>query len=973
MDPAAVTPPRELQEAVIDSASKLIYQLLEHEGEASLYSVEANLQHLMSSYPWLLDSLHPLVQDFVLHELHLHPPAATAHLLASTEDVPSEPPDEGLPGLSEPSPRKKRRLCRRRGTPQPDVGTCKQSAVVSERDTFSAASDSETVFSGAIFCVPSEVNNGFSVSPMAGAPQTALVEPTFRVNDCVHTVSKPGVTEFSFMSLENENVWDSFSSALVNSGEAVDLTETALPDHIPPSTPSPQFNVGSVTQLAVQLAVQSAGQLPSVQSAGQLPSVQSAGQLPSVQSAGQLPSVQSAGQLPSVLLASPPPITPSLQSSPLPVGQSVVAPLPIAQLPLVHLSAHSLIQSPSSPSRYEQGTHFTTTSAGSLKLVTSETVAPSRASPEAGCRSPADSGPLEVKTPAPAVSPGDSPEQSRLSAPPESSSEFTRPPPSSAECIGEHFQPSEDCIPLLLPESSHCAAQFQPVSTPAEVCVPAASVSVSAGGPESPVQPQVSLAGGSGEPRQHPASSAGGSEEPSQLQVSSAGGSEEPSQPQVSSAGGPESPVQPQVSLAGGSGEPSQLQVSSAGGSGEPSQLQVSSAGGSGEPSQLQVSSAGGSGEPSQLQVSSAGGSGEPSQPQVSSAGGPEEPVQPRATSAGGSEGPVQPPVSAGGSEGPVQPPVSSAGGSEEPVQPPVSSAGGSEEPVQHHTSLAQGPGGPRQHILPSAGGPGRAVQPSPAESSPATSTSPPAASSSTPAAAASSSTPAAAASSSTPAAAASSSTPAAVPLPSGSAAVPLPSGSAAVPLPSGSAAVPLPSGSAAVPLPSGPAPVSSSTPAASSPAASSPAAVSLLSGSAAAPPSSGPDLSTSGPASSGPAVATPSWDPARPVPPPLRRPFSRPLSWRHGRRGRPPEGDRRRCWHCSRPPDLLSGRRCRVHGRPPELFARGRHCLPSGRPPEGFCLHRRHCRVHGRPPDLFWLLCGRPPGRPPELLMDSC
>ncbi|XP_026041496.1 uncharacterized protein ctxnd1 isoform X1 [Astatotilapia calliptera] len=123
MDPAAVTPPRELQEAVIDSASKLIYQWLEHEGEAPLYTVEANLQHLISGYPWLLDSLHPLVQNFVLHELHLRPPA-TARLLASMEDVPSEPLDEGLPGLSEPSPRKKRRLRCRCGTPHVNNRLC---------------------------------------------------------------------------------------------------------------------------------------------------------------------------------------------------------------------------------------------------------------------------------------------------------------------------------------------------------------------------------------------------------------------------------------------------------------------------------------------------------------------------------------------------------------------------------------------------------------------------------------------------------------------------------------------------------------------------------------------------------------------------------------------------------------------------------------------------------------------------------
>ncbi|KAL3967317.1 histone H1/5 [Sarotherodon galilaeus] len=547
MDPAAFSPPRELQEAVIDSASKLINQWLEHEGEASLYTVEANLQHLISGYPWLLDSLHPLVQNFVLHELHLHPPATTARPLASMEDVLSDLPDEELPGPSEPSPRRKRRSRRRRGTPQPDVGTCKQSAVVSERDTFSSASDSVTVFSGAIFCVPSEVNNDFSVSPMAIAPKTAFAEPTFRVNDCVHAVvSKPGVTEFSTISLENENVWDPFSSALVYSGEAINFTETVFPDHIPPSTPSPQFQVGSVTQLAVQLAVQSAATLPSVQSAATLPSVQS---------------------------ATPPPITPPLQSSP----------LPIAQLPRAQQPTHSFIQSPSSPSHYKQGTHFIITSAGSLKLAISGTVAPSRASPEAGCQSPANSGPLEVKTPAPAASLENFTEQSQPSSPAESSSEFALLPPSSAGCIGEHFQPSEDCIPLLLPESSHCAAQSQPVSTLPEVFVPAASVSVSTGGPKEPVQSQATSAGGSGEPSQRPTSSAGGPESPAQPHASSAGGPESPAQPHASSAGGPESPAQPHASSAGGSEEPIQHYALSAGGLGGPSQHILMSADGPGK------------------------------------------------------------------------------------------------------------------------------------------------------------------------------------------------------------------------------------------------------------------------------------------------------------------------------------------------------------------------------------------------------
>uniref|UniRef100_A0A3Q2WTX8 Uncharacterized protein n=1 Tax=Haplochromis burtoni TaxID=8153 RepID=A0A3Q2WTX8_HAPBU len=40
-----------------------------------------------------------------------------------------------------------------------------------------------------------------------------------------------------------------FLPALIHSGEVVNLTETVFPDHVLPSTLSPQFNVGSAIQL----------------------------------------------------------------------------------------------------------------------------------------------------------------------------------------------------------------------------------------------------------------------------------------------------------------------------------------------------------------------------------------------------------------------------------------------------------------------------------------------------------------------------------------------------------------------------------------------------------------------------------------------------------------------------------------------------------------------------------------------------
>ncbi|CAI5644700.1 unnamed protein product [Oreochromis niloticus] len=164
-----------------------------------------------------------------------------------------------------------------------------------------------------------------------------------------------------------------------------------------------------------------------------------------------------------------------------------------------------------------------------------------------------------------------------------------------------------------------------PIQLPMQPGVPMATgpVSASAGGPESPVQPQVS--------------SAGGPESPVQPQVSSAGGPESPVQPLVWSTGGPEEPVQSRVLSAGGSGEPSQPLVSSAGGPEEPVQPQVLSAGGSGEPSQPLVSSAGGSEEPTQHHTSLAEGPGRPRQHILPSAGGPGRAVQPSPTSSSSS------------------------------------------------------------------------------------------------------------------------------------------------------------------------------------------------------------------------------------------------------------------------------------------------------------------------------------------------
>ncbi|XP_076741500.1 uncharacterized protein LOC143419096 [Maylandia zebra] len=137
MDPAAPAPPEELREELTDSVSRLVNLWLEHEGEECLRAVEARLQQLISAHSWLLDSLHPLAQDFILNELHLHPPAATASQLSPAAKILPGPPEvlpgppEVLPGPPEVLPGRKRRSRRRRITPQPKTRTLELPAVPS--------------------------------------------------------------------------------------------------------------------------------------------------------------------------------------------------------------------------------------------------------------------------------------------------------------------------------------------------------------------------------------------------------------------------------------------------------------------------------------------------------------------------------------------------------------------------------------------------------------------------------------------------------------------------------------------------------------------------------------------------------------------------------------------------------------------------------------------------------------------------
>lgn len=184
MDPATLTTSEELRKDTIDSVARLINLWLDlSEGEFR-GAVASRLQRLISGLPWLLGSLHPLAQDFLLNILHLHPPAASGFLPSPAENVLPGSPEKlrpgplnvVLPGLSEPSPRRKRQQRCKHVTPQPDLGTSEQTAVVSERDTCS-------VF--------------------------AFSEPTLCVKNCSHSgSSKPGVKITRTVNLKTENVKD---------------------------------------------------------------------------------------------------------------------------------------------------------------------------------------------------------------------------------------------------------------------------------------------------------------------------------------------------------------------------------------------------------------------------------------------------------------------------------------------------------------------------------------------------------------------------------------------------------------------------------------------------------------------------------------------------------------------------------------------------------------------------------------------
>ncbi|KAL3987468.1 cytochrome c oxidase assembly protein subunit 23 [Sarotherodon galilaeus] len=76
MDPAALNPSKELRENLIDATQELIDLWLENPDVKSQRAIERRLQRLVTGLPWLLGSLYPWEQEFLLLDLGLHPPSA---------------------------------------------------------------------------------------------------------------------------------------------------------------------------------------------------------------------------------------------------------------------------------------------------------------------------------------------------------------------------------------------------------------------------------------------------------------------------------------------------------------------------------------------------------------------------------------------------------------------------------------------------------------------------------------------------------------------------------------------------------------------------------------------------------------------------------------------------------------------------------------------------------------------------------
>ncbi|XP_063322888.1 proline-rich protein 36-like [Pelmatolapia mariae] len=127
MDPADSS--ERFRREVTDKVNRQCNLWLEAHEEGFRRAVEKRLKETLSCFPWVLDTLYPIVADFLANTLHLHSPIQAA---LQPDQLGDPQPDTPAPASS-----KKRRSRRRRSSPQPDSRTSQQPAVVSHKDNFS--------------------------------------------------------------------------------------------------------------------------------------------------------------------------------------------------------------------------------------------------------------------------------------------------------------------------------------------------------------------------------------------------------------------------------------------------------------------------------------------------------------------------------------------------------------------------------------------------------------------------------------------------------------------------------------------------------------------------------------------------------------------------------------------------------------------------------------------------------------------
>ncbi|XP_039882827.1 serine/threonine-protein kinase C-like [Simochromis diagramma] len=171
MDPADSS--ERFRREVTDKVYRLCDLLLEGHEERFHRAVEKRLKETVSCFPWVLDTLNPIVMDFLLSTLHLHSPPQAAHRPGQLVDSQPETPA--------PTSTRKRRLRRRRSSPQPNPRTSQEPAVVSSTDNFPFPSLS--VFVSAVDELTAQVTSPRSEvpTPLAASPSAAVAPPSFHL------------------------------------------------------------------------------------------------------------------------------------------------------------------------------------------------------------------------------------------------------------------------------------------------------------------------------------------------------------------------------------------------------------------------------------------------------------------------------------------------------------------------------------------------------------------------------------------------------------------------------------------------------------------------------------------------------------------------------------------------------------------------------------------------------------------------